>query len=342
MVIDNTTLARAISLMHHLLKGPLRYGFVCRYLADENKIETVFGEHQSYNTSFFLRGSAMIAITIVAPFAYSWSLMSYPCNLESVRIGNNQTTSQLTQCQVQDWIRSPYSLLLAPGVLFCAAIGASLIQCLAGRKGYIVVLYLYRLQDFISNRMWKLKYHKYPHVQGLVAGTYYLLIVEMAVISAGLQSGVAMLVGYGVAELLLQLANIILAPSDMAIAIIDGELEHWTKRASAKFLLKRLSTLSAEACAICGDEIEALKAAMVEPGPMRDLLNDVNENVFYLWGTAGRWKKKKAIWSGMQMQHVYCSETDSALNVQEGNMSKSTSNKVSPVDTGQPCLPTPH
>jgi len=273
-------IARAIMLSHTMLTKGLRYSFVASYLDNGSKtFQKLYNKHQYYGTVFLLRVSMLIVVTVSLPWLYANSIMPYPCKPEHARFAGEVGTFTRVGCRAHDLMKSPFSLMLAPIVFtFRAALTPvlGLIKRFRSRRAYQMMSVFYSLEDFVANKIWKLRYHKFPAVFGWTAQIYDLILFEMMIVSILLGSGIAMIVGMACAQIFLVVVNVVLAPSPEVISLIDGKLEAWTSDVASSQFLMRLSKVTHGSCFVTAGDLNALRQA--SRGSLSGLFADVRAN----------------------------------------------------------------
>merc|ERR1711879_82140 len=99
----------------------------------------------------------------------------------------------------------------------------------------------------------------------------------------------SLLVAKYVGDGLLTLANLMLAPSDAAIALIKHRLMEWTDRESTQGFLLSLCEEKSSACSLSVAEMTAMSDALMESGRLHSMFQDVNGN---RWTRYIGWSKR--------------------------------------------------
>lgn len=308
-------LARVVALVNHMLAGNSACSFLMRY---HDGFERIYKERQVYNAYFIGKAVTMVACTVFAPFVYARYVMDYPCEEVRVVLNGQESSFARNDCSAEDNLRSWYSLLIIPCVFICsgALVGAGyIVRMFAGKLGTKILFYLMRTESITASKLSKLFYHKYPQISAAVNRAYILFMIQMACVSAYQQSGIAAIVGYGCGEVLLLIANHVLAVSDPAIAVVDGKLATWTSDISGRGLFSRLKGITSDTCFVSRAEMTVLEHEL-SSGQWQKLLADVRADKYYIASPCADGMVEKHIdWGALQLRFVHVPEESKFIQV---------------------------
>lgn len=293
-VAQRRTAIRMIASAHALLFTGFYYMFVVNFL--NPRIKSVFKDQYTQQAKSKAVKMAILALLVIAlPYMYAWSLMSYPCKMETyqskfvTKFANDTDATRMElaplACDVEDLIRSPLSLLIGPcafiffvgGFAGGFAVDWVCLQCGCSPLGGKMRMMLQGLMyPMLEGKLSKLFYHPTPLYFSLPACLWGLILIEMAIVSALTMSGVSLLVGIALGDIFLRSANTLLAPPDICILIIEGELNAWSREREfpGKPLWTRLRTRKFGAPAALEVSLQELEAVYTDMPGFRHLIED--------------------------------------------------------------------
>jgi len=306
----DTSLARTLAFAHHQLIGAERYAFVAQYLSNPSSFEKIYDENAN-PACLELLLCLVFLLVVATPFIYAWTVMPYPCIAHSAFIGGEHMVYQQADCDKEDFLRSPVSLLVGPILCFlvCAPVQ---FNCLPDRAKVI----LHKLLEVRGSNLQRLNYHKTAFYKRYACGCYWLFMVEMVALTLYLRAPLAAIVGYAVGEALMQATNLLVSPSPSCIALLDAKIEQWP-------LFKRLSTWSLDTFVITGKEKVAMELDL--QGPLKRLAEQVKHGSFLVFMESQHGFADRSVpWDFLQLQTVFVDEgTESVkhqVNMREGTL----------------------
>lgn len=224
---------KALAYAHHVIFRPAPAKFICCFL-DKDFVD-ICDQFQDSEKKKWCKSILTFAILLFLPMGYGYAVMSYPCDPVAYRTGDNSTAlstkvmSKALQCETEDFLRSWDSLYLGPTALVVSfALWIANLVMAAGCTG--CRSFGTKLYTFQTN-------YVRPHLSALTIQpsrgpgsyewpmcVYYAFLLEMIFVGVMLQSGLAVLVGIGAANLFLSMCNGIYGISAIFGAMVAGEL----------------------------------------------------------------------------------------------------------------------
>jgi len=196
----------------------------------------------------WVKFAGMVVLTTALPWLYGSFLTSDPCAWEEAQYqmrtegeisalpGLFSMAKRSTGCVVEQWLRSPYSLMLAPVAVLCYfvfcrlfvildAVGARL--CKFKLASYVRLQFHRYTMDFLRSHLSRLLYHPELFLFRITTGCWLFLLFEFLVLACITRSPVAAIIGYAVSNVFLIAANVLLSAPFECIEMIEAELQTW-------------------------------------------------------------------------------------------------------------------
>jgi len=196
----------------------------------------------------WVKCGVMVVLTTMLPWLYGSFLTSDPCEWEESQY-ELRTQSEIsalpplfsmakrsTGCEVERWLRSPFSLMLAPVAILCYfffcrlfivvdAIGMRL--CGSRLASYLRLQFHRYTMAFLRSHLDRLLYHPTLVLFRITTGCWLFLLCEFLVLACVTRSPVAAIIGYAVSNVFLLAANVMLSAPFECIEMIEAELQTW-------------------------------------------------------------------------------------------------------------------
>lgn len=241
---------KLFAYVHHLILRPVPARFVCCFL------DTGFQGHCEAHQNSPFRHYAVAALTtavfFLMPIIYGHSVMEYPCELHKIRFGEGAGTlsSRLVQmdmkCATQDFIRSPWSLVLGPIAYALGWINFKIMLTAAGSwRPWLGTLgpTCYALQvNVVRPRLKNLVVQpaRGPGSFEYPMTVFYAVLLQMGAVAVLLRSGVAVVIAYALGRAFLALCNYAFMVSGVFADMVEAELAQFNRSAPGDPLLRRV------------------------------------------------------------------------------------------------------
>eukprot|EP00929_Paragymnodinium_shiwhaense_P003647 TRINITY_DN10423_c0_g1_i2.p1 TRINITY_DN10423_c0_g1~~TRINITY_DN10423_c0_g1_i2.p1 ORF type:complete len:339 (-),score=30.92 TRINITY_DN10423_c0_g1_i2:420-1436(-) len=181
-----------------------------------------------------LRGLILLLGIMSLPFLYGRFMVEYPCEWRTEILSESGNSTDAVQmradpstCELHDFLRSPYALLLGPGcvasllVVYLLALPVLAWRGSCNEIGRVIQTLFH---CFLRPKLYKVTFTRYP-VWVVVVG-YVLLVLELIVVAfAQGKIGFGLVIAYAVGEVYCQVVNSVLGASGFFVAIVEAELQ---------------------------------------------------------------------------------------------------------------------
>mmetsp|Transcript_96573 Transcript_96573/g.249695 ORF Transcript_96573/g.249695 Transcript_96573/m.249695 type:complete len:373 (+) Transcript_96573:54-1172(+) len=266
----------AIAYAHHLIFNGHAANFICNYLDDDFK--GAFQAERRSRVTMVVTLSMFFGLVTALPPVYGQYLMTDPCRARTALIDDHMEQFAEVGCSVQAFMESNNAGLMGPVALaFVFVFRVKYMVALMIRLRVRRTLKKARMiiYSWVRHDLWKLWYQPFNddgnnHALHSVVGLYFCVLIEFLAVGILLRDGVALAIGYGAAKGLLLISNILLAPTDMRIEMINAELRHCNEDAvEVGLMLDRLRRNTSSVFFINSTELNSFYKMPNVHGPMQ-------------------------------------------------------------------------
>jgi len=171
--------ARAITIAHYQLKGPLRMNFVRNYINDD------IMEHAEIQAARFNGCLLMLTLAVAVagtfmPWTYAAVTMHSTCPLSKVM---HYTVQPVGSCGCV----SLWNLFFVPLALLMVKLWTCTLEHVCTIHGRRFMLYIYRILDKVMPSLEPLKYHQTPTLYAYISQGTALVLLQVLIQSLMLQ-----------------------------------------------------------------------------------------------------------------------------------------------------------
>eukprot|EP00929_Paragymnodinium_shiwhaense_P045741 TRINITY_DN23327_c0_g1_i3.p1 TRINITY_DN23327_c0_g1~~TRINITY_DN23327_c0_g1_i3.p1 ORF type:complete len:384 (+),score=50.08 TRINITY_DN23327_c0_g1_i3:96-1247(+) len=270
----------AVAYLHHLLFNGRPVNVIAKYMDPE-----VASEVQRLVKSPLRLAVGVVGFAIVVtmlPIVYARFLMKDPCQPVEVMIDEHKRDFSQVSCDVQSFMKSWWSLTLAPISLFIIVLAwalGPLWQITGIRRMFKpmkIAAYNWVRRD--APTLWYQPFSLEGRTLALTwtIGLWSLLLVEFVIVAMLVKEGLALVVAVALGQLLLDVANKLFAPADELISVIDAELAA-PDDTDLKDIMKQLFKTSRSCIYMTSTQLNAIYN-------MPNLRNEVEHKELYWFG----------------------------------------------------------
>eukprot|EP00929_Paragymnodinium_shiwhaense_P045740 TRINITY_DN23327_c0_g1_i2.p1 TRINITY_DN23327_c0_g1~~TRINITY_DN23327_c0_g1_i2.p1 ORF type:complete len:384 (+),score=64.31 TRINITY_DN23327_c0_g1_i2:96-1247(+) len=270
----------AVAYLHHLLFNGRPVNVIAKYMDPD-----VAGEVQRLAKSHLRLAVGVVGFALVVtllPFLYGRFLMKDPCQPVAVIIDKDEKDFSQVSCDVQAFMKSWWSLFLAPislSVIVLAWALGPLWQVTGIRRMFKpmkIAAYNWVRRD--APTLWYQPFSLEGRTLALTwtIGLWSLLLVEFVIVAMLVKEGLALVVAVALGQLLLDVANKLFAPADELIAIVDAEFAAPDDK-DLKDIMKRLFKASRSCIYMTSKQLNAIYN-------MPNLRHEVENDDLYWFG----------------------------------------------------------
>eukprot|EP00928_Gymnodinium_smaydae_P064311 TRINITY_DN47681_c0_g1_i1.p1 TRINITY_DN47681_c0_g1~~TRINITY_DN47681_c0_g1_i1.p1 ORF type:complete len:350 (-),score=35.47 TRINITY_DN47681_c0_g1_i1:167-1216(-) len=188
-----------------------------------------------------LKAVTFVVVVSLLPYFYAFTMLDYPCDAVTYafRGGDLGTKWQSEQmkghgCQVEDFLRSYFSIAIGPLMFAVIALIMGFIHALVHLSGNWNIMYgacgparliQALFYGYLRRKLYKTTFSRRAKVWWYIVG-YLVILLEffaIAVISRG-STATGLLIAYAVSELYLLITNTVMGVDSMKVTIVEAEI----------------------------------------------------------------------------------------------------------------------